>query len=178
MRSAPSRPPLRKRRAVAEIDIIIEAEGWKGLTGAEALTLKAAKAALDAQKNDGDVTILLTNDARMHQLNADFRGKDKPTNVLSFPAAPPPRGMPVSETLFLGDVALGYETCAAEASADGKTLGDHLSHLVVHGLLHLMGYDHETAAEADDMEGRERAILASLGIADPYSGAEEAPLDE
>lgn len=163
---------------MAEIDIIIEAERWTSLADVETIARTAARAALDAPRNSAGVTILLTDDTRMRRLNADFRGKDKPTNVLSFPAAPPPRGLPASETLFLGDVALGYETCAAEASADGKTLRDHLSHLVVHGLLHLMGYDHETAAEADDMERRERAILASLGIADPYSGAEEAPLDE
>jgi probable rRNA maturation factor len=114
----------------------------------------------------------------MRRLNASFRGKDKPTNVLSFPAAPPPPGMKGTESLFLGDLALGYETCAAEALAEGKSLRDHLSHLVVHGLLHLLGYDHETGVEAERMEGRERAILAALGIADPYSGAEEAPLNE
>ncbi len=108
----------------------------------------------------------------MQRLNSTFRGKDKPTNVLSFPAPPMPPGAGDADSLFLGDLALGYETCAAEALAEEKSLGDHLAHLVVHGVLHLMGYDHETEAEAEEMEGRERAILASLGIADPYAGAE------
>lgn len=168
----------RTHRAVADIDILIEAEGWKDLPGVEAIAEAAAAATLKSEKNTGDVTILLTDDAEMRRLNASFRGKDKPTNVLSFPAIPPPPGMKGAESLFLGDLALGYETCAVEASAEGKLLRDHLSHLVVHGLLHLMGYDHETEVEAERMEGRERAILSTLGIADPYSGAEEAPLDE
>jgi probable rRNA maturation factor len=163
---------------VAEIDILIEAEGWQALEDAEDIARIAAQAALDSENISADVALLLTDDTAMRRLNAGFRGKDKPTNVLSFPAPPPPRGAPGAESLFLGDVALGYETCAAEALAEDKMLREHLSHLVVHGLLHLMGYDHETEAQAEEMEGRERAILASLGIADPYSGAEEAPLDE
>lgn len=166
------------RRAVARIDILVEAEGWKTLPEARTTARSAAKAALTFEKRKGGATVLLTDDATMRRLNASFRGKDKPTNVLSFPAAPPPADIKSAESLFLGDVALGYETCAAEALAEGKSLRDHLSHLVVHGLLHLMGYDHETEAQALQMEGRERAVLALLGVADPYSGAEEAPLDE
>lgn len=173
-----SRPCHRTRRAVADIDIVIEAEGWKALPEVAAIAEAAALAGLKSEKSSGEVVILLTDDAEMRRLNASFRGKDKPTNVLSFPAAPAPSGMKGAESLFLGDLALGYETCAAEALAEGKLLRDHLSHLVVHGLLHLLGYDHETEVEAERMEGRERAILATLGIADPYSGAEEAPLDE
>jgi probable rRNA maturation factor len=166
------------RRAVARIDILVEAEGWKKLPEARKIARSAAQAALTFEKRKGEATILLADDATMRRLNASFRGKDKPTNVLSFPAAPVPAGMKDAESLFLGDIALGYETCAAEALAEGKSLRDHLSHLVVHGLLHLMGYDHEEEAQALRMEERERATLAALGIADPYSGAEEAPLDE
>lgn len=167
-------PICRPSRAVAEIEILFEAEGWESLPDAEAIAQRAGLAALAAEAADpgAAVAILLTDDAAMQALNAQFRGKDKPTNVLSFPAPPMPAGAGDAESLFLGDLALGYETCAAEALADGKSLGDHLAHLVVHGVLHLMGHDHETEAEAEEMEGRERAILASLGIADPYAGAE------
>lgn len=165
-------------RVVADIDLLIEAQGWKSLPKAKTTARMAAKAALTLENRKGEVTILLTDDATMRRLNASFRGKDKPTNVLSFPAASAPPRLEGAESLFLGDVALGYETCAAEALAEGKPLRDHLSHLVVHGLLHLMGYDHEEEAQALRMEERERAVLAALGIADPYSGAEEAPLDE
>jgi probable rRNA maturation factor len=159
---------------VAEIEVLFEAEGWDILPEAEAIARRAGLAAIAAEDGDPQaaVAVLLTDDAAMQRLNSTFRGKDKPTNVLSFPAPPMPSGMGDAESLFLGDLALGYETCAAEALAEGKSLGDHLAHLVVHGVLHLMGYDHETEAEAEEMEERERVILASLGIADPYAGAE------
>ena len=116
----------------------------------------------------GPVTILLTDDATVRDLNARFRGKDYDTNVLSFPAAPQPgqAGPPP-----LGDLALAFGVCAAEAAAQGKTLADHLRHLIVHGALHLLGHDHEDDSEAEAMEGLEREILAGLGVADPY-GAE------
>ncbi|MCA3597246.1 MAG: rRNA maturation RNase YbeY [Methylobacterium sp.] len=172
MRNA--RPICRPSRAVAEIEILIEAEGWEKLPEAEAIARRAGLAAIGAGNGSPPalVAVLLTDDAAMQRLNAHFRGSNKPTNVLSFPAPAMPSGAGDAESLFLGDLALGYETCAAEAMADGKSLGDHLSHLVVHGVLHLMGHDHETEAEADEMEDRERAILASLGISDPYAGAE------
>jgi probable rRNA maturation factor len=172
MRNA--RPICRPSRAVAEIEILIEAEGWEKLPEAEPLARRAGLAAIVSEGGNplASVAVLLTDDAAMQRLNAHFRGRNKPTNVLSFPAPAMPSGAGDAESLFLGDLALGYETCAAEAMADGKSLGDHLSHLVVHGVLHLMGHDHETEAEADEMEDRERAILASLGISDPYAGAE------
>ena len=107
------------------------------------------------------LTVLLTDDAALQDLNARFRGKDKLTNVLSFPA-------PESARPHLGDVALAYGVCTAEAQAQGKSLAAHLMHLTAHGVLHLLGYDHETEAEAEAMEGLERAILAGLGLPDPY----------
>ncbi|MET4684217.1 rRNA maturation RNase YbeY [Brevundimonas faecalis] len=142
------------------IEIELEDSAWaKALPDVEAVTQRAAEAALGAV--EGDVVVLLTEDAAVRDLNARFRDKDRPTNVLSFPAA---------ETAFphLGDVVLGFAYCAAEAESQGKTLADHLSHLVVHGVLHLLGRDHEDDAEAEEMEAEEREILTALGVADPY----------
>lgn len=112
-------------------------------------------------ENAGPVVILLTDDETVRGLNARFRGQDKPTNVLSFPAPEGP-GAP------LGDIALAFGVCAAEARNQGKPLADHLRHLVIHGVLHLMGWDHETDDEAEAMEALERGLLAALGVADPY----------
>ena len=119
-------------------------------------------------------SVLFTTDERVHELNREWRGRDKPTNVLSFPMlergellAFEPEGPPV----MLGDIALAYGTCAREAAAKGASLADHAAHLIVHGLLHLAGHDHETSdAEADAMEALEIAVLAKLGIRDPYEG--------
>ncbi|MGZ8370282.1 MAG: rRNA maturation RNase YbeY [Caulobacteraceae bacterium] len=108
------------------------------------------------------VAVLLSNDQAVAGLNARFRGKDGPTNVLSFPA-------PETVRPHLGDIALAYGVCAREAAEQGKPLDHHLAHLVAHGVLHLLGYDHQTDAEAEDMEARERAILANLGVPDPYA---------
>jgi len=144
------------------IEIEIEAEGWNGaLANVEAVVNTAASAALGTI--EGDVVVLLADDAVVQDLNARFRQKDRPTNVLSFPAA---------ESAFphLGDVVLGLEYCVAEAQAQGKTLKAHLSHLVVHGVLHLLGRDHIEDDEAEEMEAEEREILGGLGIADPYAG--------
>jgi probable rRNA maturation factor len=112
--------------------------------------------------SDFGVTVLLTDDETVRDLNARFRGKDQPTNVLSFPA-------PESARPHLGDVALAFGVCASEAAAQGKTISDHLSHLTVHGVLHLLGYDHEADDEAEIMEDMERAILNRLGVSDPYA---------
>ena len=141
----------------AMIAVEIEDGAWGA--DAERVVERAAAAALD---RPGDLTILLTDDATVQDLNARFRGKDAITNVLSFPAAP-------SAAPHLGDIALAYGVCAREAAAQGKALGDHLQHLVVHGVLHLLGLDHLEDAEAEAMEARERAILARLGVADPYA---------
>lgn len=142
------------------IEVEIEDAAWTAaLPEAAAVVERAAAAALGSV--EGDVVVLLTGDAAVQALNARFRGKDRPTNVLSFPAAE-------SAAPHLGDLVLAYGVCAAEAEAQGKTLSDHLSHLTVHGVLHLLGRDHEDEAEAEEMEGEERSILASLGVADPY----------
>jgi probable rRNA maturation factor len=113
----------------------------------------------------GDVSLCLADDAALRALNLSWRGIDKPTNVLSFPAAPCPPG----EATTLGDIALAYETLAREAEDLGVSLADHYRHLLVHGFLHLIGYDHETDAEAERMEALEAKILARLGVGDPYA---------
>jgi probable rRNA maturation factor len=155
---------------MAEIDVIIEADGWAAIQDAEPLALRAAEAALAgsgaAVLAHAELSILLADDAALRDLNQRWRGLDKPTNVLSFPAA---SADALSSAAHLGDIAIAWETLAREADADGKTKADHLAHLVVHGVLHLVGFDHEADDEAEAMEACERAILAGLGVADPYA---------
>lgn len=147
------------------IEVEVEAGQWAdAVADVEGLVQRAAEEALGGRA--GGVVVLLTDDETVRDLNTRFRDRDRPTNVLSFPAAPMPEtggGMP------LGDIVLGYGVCAAEAEAQGKTLDNHLTHLVVHGVLHLLGRDHEVDAEAEAMEAEERAVLARLGVADPYT---------
>jgi probable rRNA maturation factor len=148
------------------LEIEVEDERWaEGLPDVETLVEIAAKAALSHVGKAGAATLLLTSDTEMQILNRDFRNKDKPTNVLSFPAP----DFPVPGPTPLGDIALAYGVCAREAGEQGKTLEAHLVHLVVHGVLHLVGYDHETEAEAEAMEAVEREVLAGLDIEDPYA---------
>ena len=148
------------------LSIEIEHEAWEALPGLAALAERAVAAALEGRGETGAVTLLFTSDAEMQVLNRDWRGKDKPTNVLSFPA--PAMPVPEGEATPLGDIALACETVSREAAEQGKPLADHTAHLIVHGTLHLLGYDHETDGEAEEMESEERKILARLGIADPY----------
>ena len=144
------------------ISIEIEDEAWtSAVPDAEARAEAAARAALEGI--EGEVVVLLTDDATVHDLNQRFRGKDRPTNVLSFPA-------PETARPHLGDLVLASGVCRVEAAEQGKTVADHLTHLVVHGVLHLLGHDHEDDAEAEVMEAKERAILAGLAVADPYAG--------
>lgn len=144
------------------IEVEVEADAWTAaLPNVAEIARIAAEAALNAAHRHGDLVLLLADDLAVQALNRDHRGQDKPTNVLSFPAAP-------SAALHLGDVALAYETCAREADQQGKPLAEHLTHLVAHGVLHLLGWDHMTEAEAEAMEAHERAILATLGAPDPY----------
>jgi len=146
------------------IDLEIEDQAWLAAEpDAEALALAVTQATLAyIDFTEGSVTLLLTDDQSVRELNLRFRQKDSATNVLSFPA-------PQNPERHLGDVALAYGVCAREAAEQGKPLGHHLQHLVAHGVLHLVGYDHETDAEAEQMEGLERVILAGLGIPDPYA---------
>ncbi len=141
------------------IDIEIEDPAWSAaLPNAEQLALEAAEAATA----EGGLAILLTDDAAVAELNQRFRDKAGPTNVLSFPA-------PANPENHLGDIALAYGVCAREAAEQGKPLAHHLQHLVAHGVLHLVGYDHQTETEAEEMETLERRILAGLDVPDPYA---------
>ena len=152
------------------IEVEIEDAAWTAaLPDAAAVVERAATAALGTVA--GDVVVLLTDDETVRDLNARFRDKDRPTNVLSFPAAE--MTLP-GHAPHLGDLVLAFGVCAAEAEAQGKSLADHLSHLTVHGVLHLLGRDHEVEAEAEEMEAEERTILASLGVADPYRADAQA----
>lgn len=145
------------------IDIEIEDEAWTAdLPDVAALAVTAAEAALARASSDGGVTILMTDDEQVRDLNARFRDKDTPTNVLSFPAPQNPEN-------HLGDIALALGVCAREAREQGKPLAHHMQHLVVHGVLHLLGYDHISDDEAEVMEDLERAVLAGLGVPDPYA---------
>lgn len=152
-----------------ELDIIDETECWGALPD-RTVAISDAVAAVEAECLDGDaapccVTVLLCDDAEIRQLNRDFRNFDKPTNVLSFPAT----AAPGQEPAPLGDIAIAFETVRAEAHEESKSLRDHTSHMVVHGMLHLLGYDHENGEDAERMERLEVRILEKLGIPDPYS---------
>ena len=152
------------------IDIEIEDAAWTAaLPDAEALARAAAEATLASEGADAEgVTVLLADDETVRDLNRRFREQDKATNVLSFPA-------PRNPEHFLGDVALAYGVCAREAGEQGKPLAHHLQHLVAHGVLHLLGYDHVSDDEAEAMEGLERVVLAGLGIPDPYKADPYGP---
>lgn len=154
---------------MAVIDVVIESEEWEQRAGLEQRLTDAAAAALAASGVTtlpvGEIAVLLTDDEGIAALNARWRGLDKPTNVLSWPACD---ARLLALAPMIGDIALAYETCAREAAEEGKSFDDHAAHLVVHGALHLVGFDHETDAEAEAMEALERRILAGLGIADPY----------
>lgn len=156
------------------IEVEIEDDGWTAaLTSAESLASAAAERALAAAGDTGDLVILLADDEAVRDLNARFRGQDLPTNVLSFPA---PTDGPFGEDgrRPLGDIALASGVCVREAALQRKPLADHLQHLVAHGVLHLVGYDHQTDGEAEIMEALERRILAGLGVPDPYAAREDA----
>jgi probable rRNA maturation factor len=154
---------------VIDLDVMRGPGDWARLADIEALARRAVEAAFAVARQEPDLptelSLLLTNDAGMRELNRAWRGLDKPTNVLSFPGSGPssPDGV-----RHLGDIALAFETVAKEADAEQKSLADHIAHLVVHGALHLLGHDHEAHEEAEAMEALETAALARLGVADPY----------
>jgi probable rRNA maturation factor len=161
------------RRAAAEkriapsIEIVVEDKGWRGvakdlrtqISRAAKLALALALAHAKDRPLPPELTILLTSDERVRTLNRQYRGKDRPTNVLSFPAA---------AGTYLGDIAIAYGVTAGEAERAGKPPLQHVLHLVVHGVLHLLGYDHEAPKQAKAMESLEADILALMGIPDPY----------
>ncbi|HEX3972436.1 MAG TPA: rRNA maturation RNase YbeY [Stellaceae bacterium] len=157
------------------IDLSIASAAWKrALPTAASIARKAAVAALaQSGKKIGaaELSLVLADDATVQELNARWRGKDAPTNVLAFASdEPAAKGQPV----LLGDVVLAYQTVAREAKEQKKRLADHLRHLVIHGVLHLLGYDHIKPTPAKRMEALETRILASLGVSDPYRLPEEA----
>lgn len=150
-----------------EIDVRIDDAGW-GSVGADCAAVIREAITTAAQRTDvsqGVVDVLLTSDAEMQRLNAQWRGIDKPTDVLSFPVGDAPQGQ---ADPFLGDIALGLETCVQDARAMEREIARHVSHLAVHGFLHLLGYDHEESADAEAMEGLEVKILGDLGYPNPY----------
>jgi len=154
------------------IEVSVACESWlAACRDAEAVAEAAARAALAEAPEMGapaSVGVILTGDAEQRQLNRTYRGKDSPTNVLSFALTEPGAPLPAGSPVLLGDVVLAFETVAREAAEQDKPLADHLRHLVVHGVLHLLGFDHETDTEAAIMEARETAILKGLGVPPPY----------
>lgn len=152
------------------IDIAVEHDGWTRVGDLEGLVGRAAQSALDTSgthvREGTELSVLLCDDATIRGLNRDWRGKDKATNVLSFPADAAARDF------TLGDIVVAFETAQAEAEAEARPLDAYLTHLVVHGLFHLLGYDHETEAEAEAMERLESRSLARLGVASPYDQPE------
>lgn len=144
------------------IDAVVEAEGWRAALGEdpEAFAKRVVRAAASGEEAGGAVSVLFADDAAVRTLNRTFRQKDAPTNVLSFPA---PDGFGT-----LGDISLALETVTREAEEQGKPVKAHATHMLAHGFLHLVGYDHAAEADAERMEARERAILAGLGLPDPY----------
>ena len=158
---------------MSEITLVVEEEEWRAHRGLQKRLKLAAEAARKAAKLKGDVTILLSGDGKLAVLNHDFRGKNKPTNVLSFPGGAmngrtAGRFASAAGPGYAGDIAIAYGVTAAEAKAANKKFIDHATHLTVHGVLHLAGYDHERPKDAQVMEPLEVKILARLGIADPY----------
>ncbi len=170
-RSNDDEPPPRWR---LELDIVEDDGDWQAFGAVDALVEAVCRVLADAPELESDepasAAIALSSDAAVRRLNAAYRGKDAPTNVLSFPAPAPPQdlagdGLPRE----LGDIILAVETLHAEAAAAGIPPAHHFQHLLIHGVLHLIGYDHQTDAEAEAMEALETTLLARLGIADPYA---------
>jgi probable rRNA maturation factor len=167
--------PLASRRLA--IDVARHADAWAEAGISDAMLERAARAALNAVPDllptDCEIALVLTDDTEMRMLNRTWRGKDAPTNVLSFRA-----GESLGGTEFLGDVVVAYETAMKEAREDNLTFSDHVFHLVVHGVLHLLGFDHAVDGEAKRMEAIECKALAALGIADPYAEEREKSVSE
>ena len=155
------------------VEVSVECELWAALPNAENLAAQAIDKARKVTKiklhKDAEVSVLLVDDARIRSLNAQWRSIDKATNVLTFPASAPGK---LASNPLLGDIVMAFETMQREARVEGKSLANHFSHLVVHGFLHLIGYDHENEGDAETMEALEIKVLAGLKIANPYSETE------
>jgi probable rRNA maturation factor len=146
-------------------EVLVVATCWQTEPDAEAViqrAIAAAAEAVDADLGEAELAVMLTDDSGIRTLNNNWRGFDKPTNVLSFPAAKETGGK------LLGDIALAYETLARECADEQRDFLHHLAHLTVHGFLHLIGYDHQTDQQADEMEGLESRIMRSMNMPDPY----------
>jgi probable rRNA maturation factor len=163
-----SAPPL--------TEVLVVADCWQTEPDAEAVIHRAINAAAEiagADVGDAELAVMLTDGSGIRTLNSNWRGIDKPTNVLSFPALQPTgTATPSDMPRMLGDIAIAYQTTRQEADDEQKPFDHHLSHLAVHGFLHLIGYDHENDDDAEAMEGLEQEILAHLGIPDPYADRE------
>jgi len=170
---------VRELESIPLVEIAVQAGGWPPEPELIALAHEAVGAAMAAvgdeeasrpgavlpppqMRRERELSILFTDDAAVRRLNRDYRGMDKPTNVLSFPQESGP---------LLGDIVLAFETVEREAGLAGKPLRAHMGHLIVHGFLHLLGYDHEEEADAEEMEALERTATARMGIADPFVDA-------
>jgi probable rRNA maturation factor len=179
-------PRLEDPEPALAVDILIESAAWRMLPEAEDIVRRVIAFAATCPHptlprsrgrvgwglhRNAELSVLLCDDETIARLNGQWRGQQKPTNVLSFPA-PQRQGAVPDEKIPLGDIAIAYETLAREAEENGKTASEHLSHLVVHGFLHLLGYDHHMDDEADRMERLERDILARIGVADPYAACD------
>lgn len=158
-----------------EVDILIESDLWSRVAGLEGLAREAIAATLSQTglkiAPQAEVSILFCDDSRIRELNREWRRLDKATNVLSFPAVTA-RELPRAP--LLGDIAIAFETVERESRDEAKTFEHHVSHMIVHGFLHLLGFDHEVVSEAEAMEEAERGALARIGVADPYAGADLA----
>ena len=180
---APEAISVRKRNsgpmaqfALPMTEVLVVADCWQSEPDAEAVIHRAVATAaeiVNAGLGEAELAVMLTDDAGIRTLNSNWRGIDKPTNVLSFPALPPTGASgPDDAPRMLGDIAIAYETTRKEADDEQKPFDHHLSHLAVHGFLHLIGYDHEKDDDAEAMESLEQEILAQLGIPDPYADRE------
>jgi probable rRNA maturation factor len=170
-------PALKRRGATPSVDIQVASPLWDGQPLAEQTVRDAIAAAADTLSTTaGEVSIVLTDDQAIRRLNREWRKIDKATNVLSFPAAPAGGGekMPGGDKMF-GDIVIAYETLAQECNDEGRDFLHHLAHLTVHGFLHLVGYDHQTDSDADDMEGIESKIMKAMKMPDPYLDRDLGP---
>jgi probable rRNA maturation factor len=172
--AARAQSPRARPPAPPTVDIIVSSPLWRTQRGVRAVLRRAIReAAAMVATNCGELAIVLTDDSAIRALNRDWRGKDQPTNVLSFPARNPlrasgPTGGRADRARLCGDIVIAYETTDREARAAQVPMRHHLAHLAVHGFLHLMGHDHAADAQADAMEALEIAVLARLGMPNPY----------